>query len=190
MLFVNFDPFPSLETDRLLLHCMSEGHTPDMFRLRSNPLAMQYIGKPLLASENEARDLIDAYNRNLKEKIGITWGISLMNMETRKSEGALIGTIGFHKMDLYNHRAEIGYMIHPDHWAKGIMSEAIKRIIDYGFKDMHFHSIEAKISPENDASRKILLKHGFEKEAYFKESFYENGRFLDTEIYSLLDKTA
>ena len=190
MLFVNFDPFPVLETDRLLLQPMSERHVEDMFKLRSNPLAMQYIGKPLLASKNEARDLIDAYNRNFKDKIGITWGIALKDIQTRDREGALIGTIGFHKMDLYNYRAEIGYMIHPDHWSKGIMSEALNRIVGYGFTEMRFHSIEAKISPENDASRKILLKHGFKKEAYFKESFHDNGRFLDTEIYSLLNKTA
>jgi len=190
MLFVNFDPFPVLETNRLLLQPMSERHVEDMFKLRSNPLAMQYIGKPLLASKNEARDLIDAYNRNLKDKIGITWGIALKDIQTSDREGALIGTIGFHKMDLYNYRAEIGYMIHPDHWFKGIMSEALNRIVGYGFTEMRFHSIEAKISPENDASRKILLKHGFEKEAYFKESFHDNGRFLDTEIYSLLNKTA
>lgn len=189
MLFVNFDPFPILETERLLLHAMSDKHVKAMFKLRSNPLAMQYIGKPLLASVNEAMDLIDAYNRNLREKIGITWGISLRDIETNESDSTLIGTIGFHKMDLYNYRAEIGYMIHPDHWFKGIMSEALKRIVIYGFQEMRFHSIEAKISPENDASRKILVKHGFVREAYFKESFYENGKFLDTEIYSLLNKT-
>lgn len=190
MLFVHFDPFPILETERLLLHAMSDKHVEGMFKLRSNPRAMHYIGKPLLTSVMEARDLIDAYNRNLREKIGITWAISLKDIETDDSDRMLIGTIGFHKMDLYNYRAEIGYMIHPDHWFKGIMSEALKRILDYGFNEMHFHSIEAKISPENDASRKILLKHGFEREAYFKESFYENGKFLDTEIYSLLNKTA
>ena len=190
MLVVNFDPFPGLETDRLRLQAMSEQHVEDMYKLRSNPLAMQYIGKPLLASRNEARDLIDAYKRNLRDKIGITWGIALKDSHAGDAAGALIGTIGFHKMDLYNYRAEIGYMIHPDHWFKGIMSEALNRIVGYGFKEMHFHSIEAKISPENVASRKILLKHGFEKEAYFKESFHDNGRFLDTEIYSLLNKTA
>lgn len=190
MLFVNFDTFPTLQTDRLLLHAMSEKHVPDMFRLRSNPLAMQYIGKPLMQSESDAKDLIDAYSRNLRDKIGITWGISMKRVEGLQENTGLIGTIGFHKMDLYNHRAEIGYMIHPEHWLKGLMSEAVRRIIDYGFKNMQFHSIEAKISPDNQASRKILLKHGFEREAYFKESFYENGRFIDTEIYSLLNKTA
>ncbi|MCF2487853.1 GNAT family N-acetyltransferase [Dyadobacter sp. CY347] len=190
MLFVNFDPFPTLQTDRLLLHAMSEKHAADMFKLRSNALAMRYIGKPLMQSETDAKDLIDAYSRNLREKGGITWGISMKQVAAVNSSSPLIGTIGFHKMDLYNYRAEIGYMIHPDHWSKGIMGEALKRIVDYGFQNMQFHSIEAKISPDNEASRKILLRHGFEREAYFKESFYENGKFLDTEIFSLLNKKA
>ncbi|MCE7063762.1 GNAT family N-acetyltransferase [Dyadobacter sp. CY326] len=180
MLFINFDPFPVLETERLMLHEMSEKHSPSMFSLRGNAQAMHYIGKPALKSEDEAVELINAYKKNLREKVGITWGISTMDTF------GIIGTIGFHKMDLFNHRAEIGYMLHPDHWSKGIMSEALKAVLKFGFQDIHFHSIEAKISPENDASRQILLKHGFVKEAYFKESFYENGVFLDTEIYSLL----
>ena len=159
---------------------MSAKHSESMFSLRSNAQAMQFIGKPPLSSEEEAIELIDAYKKNLREKIGITWGI------TSKDAFGIIGTIGFHRMDLFNHRAEIGYMLHPDHWFKGIMSEALHSVLTFGFDNIQFHSIEAKISPENDASRKILLKHGFVKEAYFKESYFQNGAFLDTEIYSLL----
>jgi ribosomal-protein-alanine N-acetyltransferase len=182
MLTVNFNPFPSLETERLMLHQLSEIHSESMFRLRGNAQAMQYIGKPALTSEAEALELIEAYERNLREHIGITWGIS------QRDSFGLIGTIGYHRMDLPNHRAEIGYMLHPDYWAKGIMSEALPNIIKHGFQVIRFHSIEAKISPENEASRKVLLKHGFVKEAYFRESFYQNNTFLDTEIYSLLEQ--
>lgn len=180
MLTVNFKPFPALQTERLSLHELSEAHSESMFKLRGNAQAMQYIGKPPLSSEAEALELIGAYERNLRDHIGVTWGISL------SGAAGLIGTIGFHKMDLPNHRGEIGYMLHPDYWSQGIMSEAIKVVLYCGFNDIQFHSIEAKINPENGASRQILLKHGFVKEAYFKESFFENGAFLDTEIYSLL----
>jgi len=68
------------------------------------------------------------------------------------------------------------------------MNEAIDMAIDYGFKELKFHSIEANINPNNIASRNLLLKKGFVKEAYFKENYYFNGKFLDSEIYSLLNK--
>ncbi|KAA6432791.1 GNAT family N-acetyltransferase [Dyadobacter flavalbus] len=183
MLILNFNPFPLLETGRTKLHALSvTDHAEGMYLLRSNPEAMKFIGKPLLGSIAEAREIIELYNRNLRECIGITWGISL------KTSPGLIGSIGFHKLDIFNHRAEIGYMLHPDYWNKGLMTEAIRKVLDYGFNEMYLHSIEARINPENDVSRKILLRQNFIKEGYFRESYYENRKYLDTEVYSLLKK--
>jgi ribosomal-protein-alanine N-acetyltransferase len=184
MLILNFDPFPIFETERLRFHSLSLEHAEKLYQLRGNELAMRYIGKPVLRSEAEAIELIEAYDRNLRDRIGITWGISF------KDTPGLIGTIGYHKTDPLNYRAEIGYMIHPDHWFKGIMSEALKKVLDHGFNQIGFHSIEAKINPENEQSRSILLKHNFVKEAYFRESFFENGVFHDTEVYSLIANQA
>ncbi len=85
-----------------------------------------------------------------------------------------------------NYRAEFVYALHPDHWGKGIMNEVAEAVIDYGFKVLKLHSIEANINPENIASQKLLEKHKFVKEAYFKENFFWEGKFLDSAIYSLL----
>ena len=68
------------------------------------------------------------------------------------------------------------------------MKEALLRVIDYGFSTMKLHSIEAHINPENAASGFLLEKSGFTREAYFKEDFFFNGRFIDTAVYSLLSK--
>lgn len=78
-------------------------------------------------------------------------------------------------------------MLHPDYWRKGIISEALKRTIDFGFENMNLHTIKANINVENDASRQMLIKHGFVKEAHFKQDFYFRGQFLDSEIYGLLN---
>ncbi|MES2446488.1 MAG: GNAT family protein [Bacteroidota bacterium] len=60
-------------------------------------------------------------------------------------------------------------------------------VIHFAFREMKLHSISANINPGNDASRQILLKHGFEKEAYFKEDYYFQGKFLDSEVYGLIN---
>jgi len=114
---------------------------------------------------------------------GITWGISL------KEDSKLIGTIGFWRMDKANYRAEIGYMLMPEMQGKGLMHEAISTSIRYGFEEMKLHSIEANVNPANLLSKKILEKNGFVQEAYFKENYYYNGRFLDSSIYSLVNKS-
>ena len=67
------------------------------------------------------------------------------------------------------------------------MKEALLKVIDYGFDQLKLHSIEANINPSNIASAALLTGNRFIKEAYFKENFYFDGHFLDSEIYSLIN---
>lgn len=177
MLHLHFDPFPVLETGRLVLRQLSRADTEDIFLLRTNPEAMKYINRPALKSNDDAIELINKMT-NIDERI--VWGITLKNHDN------IIGSIGYHRIEKENYRAEIGYMLSPEYWNTGLMSEAITKVINFGFNEMNLHSIEAIINPENSVSRKILQKFNFIKEAYFKENFYFEGKFLDSEVYSLL----
>jgi ribosomal-protein-alanine N-acetyltransferase len=181
MLVCSFDPFPILETERLQLHVLNLENAGDMFLLRGNALAMKFIGKPVLRSIAESEELISYYQEQIESATGITWGITL------KSENAgLIGSIGFHKFEKQNYRAEIGYMLHPDQWKKGYMQEAIEKVLEYGFQKIGLHSVEARINPHNRDSAAILLKNNFVKEGYFKQAHHFDGLFQDSEIYSLV----
>lgn len=178
MLELNFTPFPVLETERLLLRQISENDAENIFLLRTNEDAMKFIHKPKLKSLDEAKELIKLFNKPER----VQWGISL------KAKNKIIGIIGYHRIENMHYRAEVGYMLHPDYWNSGIISEAIKHVIDFGFKEMKLHSIEAVINPNNIISRKILQKFNFIKEAYFKENFFFEGKFYDSEAYSLVKK--
>jgi ribosomal-protein-alanine N-acetyltransferase len=179
MLELNFTPFPVIETERLTLREISIDDAEDIFLLRNDDDAMKYISKPKLKTIDEAKDLIKIMT-NISERI--QWGI------TFKKENKLIGLIGYHRIIKDHYRAEIGYMLHPQYWNTGVMSEAIAELISYGFDEMNLHSIEAIINPANSVSRKVLQKFNFIKEAYFKENFFFEGKFLDFEVYSLLKK--
>ena len=180
MLTLNFTPFPALSTNSLCLRRIIEADAEKFFELRINEQVMKYIDRPRPASIEEIKALINKINNDLTESRGITWGI------TTNESNELIGTIGFHKIYPKNYRAEIGYMLSPIYWKSGFMSECLKTVLSFGFNQLHFHSIEADINPDNDASRQLLKKHGFKQEAYFKENYFYNGVFLDSEIYSLL----
>ncbi|MDQ6757995.1 MAG: GNAT family N-acetyltransferase [Bacteroidota bacterium] len=173
---LNLTPFPILETDRLVLRQISIDDAEDILRLRSNDEAIKYIHKPKLTSIDDAIELIKIMNSPDR----IQWGIAL------KNENKIIGTIGYHRIIKEHYRAEIGYMLHPQYWNNGLMNESIKKIIDFGFDEMKLHSIEAIINPENNISRKILQKFNFINEAYFKENFFFEGKFFDSEVYSLV----
>ncbi|HQW84468.1 MAG TPA: GNAT family N-acetyltransferase [Ferruginibacter sp.] len=183
MLEPNFSPFPELETTRLLLRCVEITDAAKVFELRSMDKTMQYIDREKLVSIDEAEVLIKKILETLENKEGINWCIAF-----KEEPQNLIGTIGFWRLIKQHFRAEVGYMLHPNYWKKGIMKEAIKAIIEYGFNKMNIHSIEAHINPENIASSTLLESTGFIREAYFKEDFYCKGEFQDTAIYSLLNK--
>ena len=183
MLELNFNPFPILETERLSLRQVTLNDSQDILILRSNAEAMRYIGRPLALAISEAHDLIYRIEEGIKTNSAIGWGIFL------KKKSQLIGTIGYHKIELEHYRAEIGYMLLPQFWNQGLISEAIKRVLEFGFKTIKLHSIQANIDPENERSADILLKFNFKKEACFKESFYFSGKFLDSEIYSLINNS-
>jgi ribosomal-protein-alanine N-acetyltransferase len=120
-------------------------------------------------------------NRLINNNEIILWGI------TKPPSTDLIGTICFWRIEKENFRAEIGYVLHPDYHAQGIMKEALTAVIQFGFNEMHLHSITANVNPENAASLALLKSCGFVQEAYFRENYFFNGRFLDTVICSLLN---
>lgn len=183
MLEVNFQPFPTLFSSRLILRKMERSDNAALFKLRSDGLVMKYIGKKPMQSISEADEFIELINDAIINNSGINWAIAFRN-ETRK----LIGTIGLWRIIKEHYRAEIGYMLSPEYWRKGISKEAILRVMDYGFNTLHLHSIEGKINPVNVASAKALESTGFIREALFKEDFFFDGHFEDTAIYSILNR--
>lgn len=182
MLQLQFPSFPTLQTERLILRAHTNADAKALFALRSNEEVMRYIDRenPKNIDETEAR--IKLMQDGFDNKTSIAWAIAF-----KENPSNMIGEIGYYRTDLANYRAEIGYMLHLDFWRKGLISEALKKVINFGFREMKLHSISANINPANDASRQILLKHGFEKEAYFKEDYYFRGKFLDSEIYGLIN---
>ncbi|MES2544207.1 MAG: GNAT family N-acetyltransferase [Bacteroidota bacterium] len=182
MLEINFTPFPLLESDRLYFRRVNNDDVHEMFALRSNPETMKYVPRPLVKNKEEALEHIALIESKIVNNEGINWAITL------KGNPKMIGIIGFYRTKAEHYRSEIGYMLLPEYNGKGIITEAVSRLIKYGFNEMKLHSIEAIIDPDNIASAKVLEKNNFVKEAHLKENEFYEGRFLDTVIYSLLNK--
>ena len=182
MLTINFEPFPNLETNRLLLRRLENSDVKEVFALRSNPSTMKFIPRPLVRSDEEALEHIAMINAKIDNNEGINWAITI------KGNPRLIGIIGHYRIQPHNYRAEIGYMILPEYYGQGIVTEAIKEVVRFGFEEMNLHSIEAIIDPNNLASERVLQKNGFVKEAHILENEFFDGRFIDTVIYSLLKR--
>jgi [ribosomal protein S5]-alanine N-acetyltransferase len=181
MLLVRFSPFPSLSTDRLKLGRISDEDDAEMFFLRSDPEMLRYLDRDPATSIHEAREWIRTINAGIDNDQYIAWAIAL------KNDPKLIGTITLWNIKKEHYRAEIGYALHTKFQGRGIMQEAMTAVLDYGFNTLKLHSVEANVNPDNNRSIRLLENNGFVREAYHRENYYYNGRFLDSAIYSLIN---
>ena len=181
MLALNFQPFPELVTEKLSFRQLLPGDAKELFQLRSDEKVNRFLTRNPSRTIEEAGAFINKINRAIKNNESIYWGITL------KTDNKLIGTICLWNIQPENYRAEIGYELNPDYWGKGIMKEAIPKIIEYAFETMKLHSIEADVDPGNSQSVILLEKNGFIKEGHFRESTYFNGKFSDRAVYSLVN---
>ncbi len=182
MIHQNYNPFPILSSKRLILRRITNNDVDCIFNLRSNAETMKFVPRPLAITKEDALIHIKTIDDKIINNEGINWAITL------KNNTEMIGIIGHYSIQNENYRSEIGYMLLPEFSNQGIISEAVKLVLKYGFSVLNLHSVEAIINPNNFASEKVLKKNNFKKEAHFTENVYYDGNFLDTAVYSILKR--
>jgi [ribosomal protein S5]-alanine N-acetyltransferase len=104
-----------------------------------------------------------------------------------KENNEVIGKCGYHNWYTEHNRAELGYILNKDeHKRKGYMSEALGKILEYGFNFMGLNRVEAGIAPDNIASLSLIKKYGFTQEGYLRQHYFKDGKTHDTLLFSLL----
>jgi ribosomal-protein-alanine N-acetyltransferase len=103
-----------------------------------------------------------------------------------KESGRMIGTCGFTSFDLQNNSAEIGYVLHPEFWGKGLAKEAVLRLMAFGFAELRLHRLSAKIMTNNTASKRVAEKCGMRHEPTLKSSLLVKGEYRTIKIYAIL----
>ena len=134
-----------------------------------------YIPYPY--SEEDALFFIGLTEKEFPEQ---TFGIIEEN-------GDLCGVIGLVKQsDVYQLTAEIGYWLGEEFWGKGIMTEAVRLITQYGFEKLRIERIYTGVFSFNIGSIKVLEKSGYNKEGIFKNAILKNGAICDEHRYAIL----
>lgn len=177
-----FDPFPDLDTPRLHLRAVTRADADDMFRVNADPEVLRFIGRPPPASIDVIVERIEGMIASTRAETGITWKLC------DRATGAYAGGAGLKYWDKTHCRAEVGYILAREHWGRGLATEALAPILRFAFERMLLHSIEARVHPDNRASRRVLEKLGFVQEGYLRESYFNSvtGLFEDTVVYSRL----
>ena len=105
-----------------------------------------------------------------------------------KDDNKPIGRINIGSIVRKSSRLDLGFILLPEFWSKGIMSEAVNKIIKYLFNDINIHKVTATINNKNIRSQKLLEKFNFNLEGILKEHTYyaKQDKYTDDAIYGFL----
>ncbi len=104
-------------------------------------------------------------------------------------DGQLSGAIGVHPQSgVYRKNAELGYWLGEPFWGRGVMTRAVKLMIDYAFENFDIQRIYARPYGPNIASQRVLEKAGFLLEAKLHKTILKKDEYLDEFIYAIRRK--
>jgi RimJ/RimL family protein N-acetyltransferase len=170
----------SLETDRIKLRLLKRSDAETLHKYAKDKAISRYtfLPRPYLL-EHSYKFIKESrlwFRRKRNYALTIEW----------KETGEVIGMIGLHHLDFKNKNAELGYWLARRYWGRGITKEAIGLILKYGFREMKFVRIYARVMRPNIASSKLLEKCGFAYEGRLRKAVLQRGRWMDMLCYGKL----
>jgi [ribosomal protein S5]-alanine N-acetyltransferase len=81
--------------------------------------------------------------------------------------------------------AYLGYYAFEPHAGQGLMGEGLDLVLRHSFRRLKLHRLEANIQPDNDASRSLVERAGFDYEGYSPRYLKIGGRWRDHERWAI-----
>ncbi len=144
----------------------------DIYR---HPEVMAYYLEGPHTSVNAAYALLHYFLNLYRTESLIWWGV------TQHDDPRLIGMLGLYRLDLAAGTAETGFDLHPDFWGKGIMTEALRAVLGYGFRVLDLQLVAANTLPGNDPSQRLLRRCGFQHTGSLSPR--TDGNFLSVDVH-------
>jgi [ribosomal protein S5]-alanine N-acetyltransferase len=176
----DFSAFPVLETERLRLRQIEIADALQVLELFSHPEVMQYKSMSVVPELEVAESWIRWIGKKYAEQSALRWGI------TFKQSDKVIGSVGLRDWDRRVNSAEVGYDLAYAYWNQGIMTEALKAALRFGFEQMQVNRAQAMVVLGNAASLRVLGKLGFQHEGICRDAWCENEQYQDLHLLSLL----
>jgi [ribosomal protein S5]-alanine N-acetyltransferase len=183
MLKLNFNPFPTLKTDRLVLRQLDLKDDQVIFDYQSNKENFKYVDMPVYTKVEDAQNYIMKMNEGVENNRWIIWAIADAN--TNK----ILGTISIWNISNENLKGELGYGLYSGNTGKGIMNEALMKVVEYGFDHMGLKTIEAYTNSLNSKSISLLERNHFTKTSSIIETNTTDGEPMELDIFCRVKTT-
>lgn len=170
-----------IETPRLILRPFTmEDAEPMYCNWASDPEVTKFLSWPPYKSVDTAHAILTEWTKQYSDNSFYQWAIEL------KELGEPIGSISVVNQDERVDMAEIGFCIGKPWWGKGIMTEAMKAVMDYLFDEVGVQRIEAGHDPNNPASGAVQRKCGLKYEGTLRRSIRSNQGITDKAVMAVL----
>jgi ribosomal-protein-alanine N-acetyltransferase len=103
-----------------------------------------------------------------------------------KGATAPVGLFELRQMQPGFFRAELGFFIDPAHWGTGLFPEAAQLVLDFAFRVVGIHRIEARATVDNVRSNRALRRLGAQQEGILRASFVCDGVLMDQALWSFV----
>lgn len=151
--------------------------------LQEHQIYERTIMIPFPYSEKDGKEFVEICSQRCAEYgHPIDWGIY------RRGAG-LIGMIGFNEAPSASVDAEgVGYWLAKPYWNQGIMTRALKKVTELGFKEYGFKRLEMPIFSFNVASCRVAEKCGYRHEKDLPDAYKKDGKTIDAKLYVACEK--
>jgi ribosomal-protein-alanine N-acetyltransferase len=180
---MKFDPFPVLETERLILRKISPDDRDDFFVMRSDERMHEYTDTTPDHDVSQTDAYLAKMLRGVDENRWIIWAIQ------HRDSARVIGSVGIWNFDETQTSAELSYGIAPEFQGRGYMGEALARVIEYAFATLKLSVLEAYTDAENTPSRRLLERIGFAEAGQVDDPSADGTRVYHMIVYRMERKT-
>lgn len=171
---------PTLETDRLVLKPVELSDAKDVFEYAKLAIVPKFATWEPHQSVKESETFIQNFILPNYLAGNLTYGIRLKDSPDR-----MIGEVSAVFVSRPNKVMELGAVLHPDHWGKGIIVEALKKLIEECFRTRDVVRIQSRCFKENQQSFRMMEKLGMRHEGLLEKSLFCKGKSWDMEMFSL-----
>jgi RimJ/RimL family protein N-acetyltransferase len=177
---VDFSGFRA-ETERMVLRPYTVDDYPAMADMHGRAEVARY----LMWDPRDADASRQALERHLSPRLETDGdGMTLAGVD--KGTGAFVGEFVLFLRSTDHRGGEVGYILHPDFFGKGLAAEGARVILQIGFEDLNLHRIIGRLDARNTASARVLEKLGMRKEAHFVRNELVKGEWSDEVVYAML----
>jgi RimJ/RimL family protein N-acetyltransferase len=177
---------PTLHHGLITLRPSRESDVDSIFHACQDPLIPAFTTVPAHYTIDHAIDFVRSDPFSFSERREIRFVIDFGN----GNDIRFAGVISLHTINIKNHTAEIGYWMEKSMRGKGIGTIAAKLITDYGIRTLGFRRIDGLADVENQASQRLLVSAGFEKEGILRNKVTrDDGRQIDMALFATTEST-